>query len=83
MSMDTYLEGVRDFDGRFKDMMEAKLACDKAQIDYPKDLLKYFEGDDQMRDNQDRIVLSEATMWSYYYQIDSNIETIRIITEDI
>ena len=42
MSMTTYLKGVRDLDKDFAKMIAVKEACDKAGVEYPKQVLEYF-----------------------------------------
>lgn len=43
MSMSTHVFAVRDLDGRFKKMMDLKLACDDLGVSYPAELVEYFE----------------------------------------
>lgn len=43
MSISRHVQGVRDLDAKFQDMMDVKLACDKAGIDYPEAICEYFE----------------------------------------
>lgn len=38
------VEGVRDLDGRFAEMMEVKQLCDKRDMSYPKEVQEYFKG---------------------------------------
>lgn len=43
MGMSTTIVGIRDLDGKFKQMMDVKKACDRAGIDYPEEVHEYFE----------------------------------------
>lgn len=45
MSMSHYVKGVRDLDAKFTDMIQLKLACEKAKIPYPPELKEYFDGE--------------------------------------
>lgn len=45
MSMSHYVKGVRDLDAKFADMIQLKLACEKANISYPAELEEYFDGE--------------------------------------
>ncbi len=62
MGCSVFAVGIRDLDGRFKDMVALKLMCDKTKTSYPKELLAYFEdaieehGTDELED------LEEETM---------------------
>lgn len=42
--MGIHIRGVRDLDGEFQKMLEVKLACDKAGIEYPDAVDSYFDG---------------------------------------
>lgn len=42
MGCDTYAIGIRDLDGKFKDMVDLKLMCDKTKVSYPRELVDYF-----------------------------------------
>lgn len=42
MSMSSYVQGLRDLDGKFKQMMEMKKLCDEKGFSYPKEVTEYF-----------------------------------------
>lgn len=42
--MGIHIRGVRDLDGEFQKMLDVKLACDKAKIEYPAVVDNYFDG---------------------------------------
>ena len=46
MGMSTHIVGLRDLDGKFKQMIDVKLACEKAGIDYPQGVSRYFDGNE-------------------------------------
>ena len=50
--MSSTIKGVRELDKAFTNMMAVKLACDKAGISYPTELLKYF-GDDCAEESEE------------------------------
>lgn len=45
MGMCSRVNGVRDLDGLFAKMIQAKLACENAGIGYPQEVIKYFKGE--------------------------------------
>jgi hypothetical protein len=64
MSMSSHVTGVRDLDGKFADMINLKLACEKARIDYPPDLKAYLkypaEDVDYLRREMESVDISAA-----------------------
>ena len=46
MGMSTHVAGLRALDGKFNKMLEVKLACEKAGIDYPQEVKDYFNGEE-------------------------------------
>ncbi len=42
MSCSVSISGLRDLDGKFKDMCDLKAMCDKQKMSYPKELVDYF-----------------------------------------
>ena len=59
MGCNVRVVGVRDLDGKFKDMVALKNLCDKTKASYPKELINYFEaaieehGTDDLEDLDD------------------------------
>jgi len=70
MGMSTYVKGLRDLDGKFTKMLEVKIACEVAEIDYPQDLKDYFgsavgESCNYLTENAREIDIEEAVSeWS-------------------
>lgn len=65
MSMSTHVKGVRDLDGQFAVVVAAKLACEKAGVGYPQDLVNYFgeeveESEDYLRQEMETVDISAA-----------------------
>jgi len=48
MSVDVYVSGIRDADGKLSDMLDLKSQCDKLHIAYPPELREYFRGSDAL-----------------------------------
>ena len=48
MSVDVYVSGIRDADGKLSDMLDLKSQCDKLRIAYPLELRDYFRGSDAL-----------------------------------
>lgn len=48
MSVDVYIRGVRNADGRLADMVALKVQCDKVGASYPDMLREYFYGTDAL-----------------------------------
>jgi hypothetical protein len=42
MGMSSHVTAFRDQDGKFKEMLEAKLFCDQKKLSYPKEVSDYF-----------------------------------------
>lgn len=45
MGMSTHIEGIRDLDGKFAQMLAIKKACDLAKTSYPAEVQEYFEAE--------------------------------------
>ena len=64
MSMSSHVLGVRDLDGRFAKMMQAKLACESAGVGYPQEVTDYFkfprEGEEYRRKEMESVDISQA-----------------------
>ena len=81
MSMSTYVEGVRDLDGKFCQMIAIKNLCEDAHIGYPVELVEYFgehdatEREEYLRKAMETIAISDAVTKSSRsgsndYQVD-------------
>lgn len=55
MGMNIHVVGVRDLDKTFKDMMAVKLACEKANVDYPNEVDDYFSEYGDVSDPEDSL----------------------------
>lgn len=44
MGMSSWVVGVRDMDGKFKEMLEMKRLCEEKGFSYPKEVEVYFGG---------------------------------------
>jgi len=42
MSLSLVVKGLRDMDNKFKNMLELKKICEKAETSYPEELREYF-----------------------------------------
>lgn len=57
-----YLIGIRDMEGKFKEMLEAKAFCDERGLSYPLEVANYFgdlvpETEEYIRGEMERISL--------------------------
>lgn len=70
MGMSTHVVGLRDLDGKFKQMIEVKLACERAETSYPEEVLDYFNGNQAesvayLEENLREVDISESiSEWS-------------------
>jgi hypothetical protein len=64
MGCHTYAVGIRDLDGKFKDMVDLKLMCDKTKVSYPQELEDYFKKAIKEYGSDDLKYLSEERMTS-------------------
>lgn len=62
MSVSVHVEGIRDLDGKFKDMVDLKKLCDKQKMSYPKELVAYFAAAIDEHGTDDLEDLSEKSM---------------------
>jgi len=65
MGMSTHVKGLRALDGKFSQMIEVKLACEKAGILYPQEVQTYFKGiagesSDYLKENAREVDIGEA-----------------------
>lgn len=63
--MSTHVIGLRALDGKFSCMIEVKLSCEKAGIDYPKEVKDYFNGNEgesleYLKENAIEVSIQEA-----------------------
>lgn len=66
MGMSVSITGVRDLSKRFELMISVKEACDKANIDYPKDAYDFFGSD--ICENREYLSDKMETTGIKYYQ---------------
>lgn len=63
MGMSTHAVGVRDLDGQFAKMIDAKVACEDAGVGYPKEVETYFsvgDADPTMSEDDLRRFMAEV-----------------------
>jgi DNA helicase HerA-like ATPase len=62
MGMSSHVTGVRDLDGKFAKMMEAKLACEAAGVGYPDEVKEYFKYPEESAEYLKR-EMEEVQLW--------------------
>jgi len=65
MSMSSRIIGVRNLEGRFAKMMQVKLACEAAAVEYPDEVRDYFfehpsESEEYLRSEMEEVDISGA-----------------------
>jgi hypothetical protein len=89
MGMSTHVSGVRDLDGRFKQMINVKLACEAANIEYPREVNEYFLDYDPGCDVEDlerymsEVAIENACTCDNYDATESYEVDITKLPEDI
>jgi len=59
MGMSSGVVGLRDLDGQFAKMLKAKIACEEADIPYPKEVTEYFKNEPECDEDELRRKLAE------------------------
>jgi len=70
MGMSTHIKGIRDMDGKFKEMLDIKKFCDGKKVSYPKEVCEYFDG---MEEESEEVIIEEM--------FEVNIEKTEAVTE--
>jgi len=75
--------GVRNLDGRFASMIKVKLACEEAKIDYPVEVIDYFndcqsESEDNLKETMAEVSLDSAIINRsiHGYSLEINVSKI-------
>ena len=64
MSKSTTIIGISDLDGKFSAMIKVKLACEDAEVDYPQDVIDYFDHNMESSVDELRIEMAEVDIES-------------------
>lgn len=85
MGMSTHVVGIRNLDGKFKNMLAVKNACVQAGIDFPLEVIEYFEAngvsefdmhmeDEDLADEMVTIDINEEAWSSYQREMRDGCE---------
>jgi hypothetical protein len=89
MGMCSYVKGVRDLDGKFKQMIDVKCACEAADIEYPQAVKNYFNECDPGCDVEDlrremaEVDIDEACSEDFYDATAAYVVDISKLPEGI
>lgn len=82
MGISIHLKGLRDLDGKFKDMLDLKHLCDKTGVNYPKELDDYFRGQTYENEKYLKELLETVSLKKRDFRED-NSEGFEIDLKDI
>jgi len=87
MSMSTRVTGVRDLDKRFRQMIDVKLACETAKVNYPQDVEDYFstpgESEGYLREEMETIDIKDAVKEEVWDGSDSWLVSLDKLPDDV